>query len=218
VGQPFEFHGQKGQIIGIAKDFHYLTPKEKIKPLVMYQAGWHSMVAVRTMPHQTQKALAVAEKAWKEIIPNRAFKYAFLDETYNNLHKKEAKQLSLFTAFAGIVLLISCFGLFGLATFSAEMRTKEIGIRKVLGASVVNIAALLSKDFLVLVAISILIASPIAYFLANKWLQDFAYRISIGWGIFALAGFVALSIVLLTVSFQAIKAAVANPVKSLRTE
>jgi putative ABC transport system permease protein len=218
LGQVFEFHGKKGQIIGITKDFHYLSPKEKIKPLVMYQQSWNSTISVKTISNQTQKALVVAEKTWKEILPNRAFKYEFLDESYANLHKSEERQLTLFMVFAGIVLLISCFGLFGLATFSAEVRTKEIGIRKVLGASVANITALLSKEFLVLVAISILIASPIAYYLGHKWLQEFAYRISIGWWVFVLAGFIALLIALLTVSFQAVKAAVANPVKSLRTE
>jgi ABC-type antimicrobial peptide transport system permease subunit len=218
LGQVFEFHGRKGQIIGIVKDFHYLSPKEKIKPLVMYEQTWSSTISVKTMPNQTPKALASAEKAWKEVLPNRAFKYEFLDESYANLHKSEERQLTLFMAFASIVLLISCFGLFGLATFSAEVRTKEIGIRKVLGASVANITALLSKDFLVLVTISIFIASPIAYYLGYKWLQEFAYRIHIEWWIFVLAGVVALVIALLTVSFQAIKAAVANPVKSLRTE
>ncbi len=219
LGQTFEFHGRKGQIIGVAKDFHFRSPKEPIKPLVMFFGNnWLSTVFVKTTPNQFKNAIAATEKTWKELAPNAAFKYSFLDETYEKLHRGEQHQLQMFGIFAAIVLLISCFGLFGLATFSAEVRTKEIGIRKVLGASIVSIMNLLSKDFLKLVIISFVLASPVAWWLADKWLQDFAYRIEISWWVFVLAGLSAVSIALLTVSYQAIKAALMNPVESLKTE
>ncbi len=219
VGQQFEFNGRKGQIIGIAKDFHFRSPKEKIKPMLMFTGNnWLSSVFVKTAPNQFQKSIAIAEKTWKELVPNVAFKYEFLDESYQNLHRSEEKQLVMFNVFAGIVLLISCFGLFGLATFSAEVRIKEIGIRKVLGASVASIINLLSKDFLILVLISIVLASPIAYWAMDKWLQDFAYHVNIDWWIFALSALLITVIALLTVSYQAIRAALMNPVKSLKTE
>lgn len=219
VGQEFEFQGKKGQIIGIAKDFHFRSPKEKIKPLVMVNtSNWQGCFFVKTSPNQFKKSIAIAEKTWKELVPNEAFKYEFLDESYENLHRSEQKQLQMFNVFVGIVLLISCFGLFGLVTFSAEVRIKEIGIRKVLGGSVASIVNLLSKDFLILVLISIALASPIAYLVMNKWLQGFAYHINIDWWIFVLSGLLIILIALLTVSYQAIRAALMNPVASLKTE
>ncbi len=219
IGQYFELHGRKGQIVGIAKDFHFRSVREKITPLVMFNnKAWRSTISIKTAPNQTAKAIASAERIWREIIPEVAFKYAFIDETYEKLHRKELRQLTLFNAFAFVVLLISCFGLFGLATFAAEVRIKEIGVRKILGASVGSIVHLLSKDFLKLILIAFIVAAPIAWWATHKWLQNFAYHINIEWWIFALAGCLTLLIALLTVSFQAIKAAVANPVKSLWTE
>ena len=219
VGQRFEFHGRKGQIIGVVKDFHYRSPREKINPLVIFRNNnWQSTIYIKTAPNQFKQALATTEKLWKELIPDLAFKYDFLDDSYAKLHEKEAKQSLMFNAFTSIVLLISCFGLFGLATFSAEQRTKEIGIRKVLGASIASITVLLSSDFVKLVLISIMLASPIAYYFMNQWLEGFAYKIEIEWSVFALAGTMALLISFLTVSYQAIKAALMNPVKSLKTE
>jgi putative ABC transport system permease protein len=219
IGQYFELHGRKGQIIGVAKDFHFKTVKDKISPLVMFSnKGWRSTLSVKTQPHQTSQAIAATERIWRDLVPNQALKYAFVDETYEKLHRKELRQLELFNAFAAIVLLISCIGLFGLATFAAETRTKEIGIRKTLGASVGHIVQLLSKDFLKLVVIAFVVAAPIAWWLAHRWLENFAYHVSVEWWIFAVAGGAILLIALATVSFQAIKAALANPVKSLRTE
>ncbi|MFN3849129.1 MAG: ABC transporter permease [Spirosomataceae bacterium] len=219
VGQRFEFHGRKGQIIGVVKDFHFKSPREKITPLVIFRNNnWQSTIYIKTAPNQFRNAIATTEKLWKELIPDLAFKYSFLDDSYAKLHEKEAKQSLMFNAFTSIVLLISCFGLFGLATFSAEQRTKEIGIRKVLGASVANIASLLSQEFMKLVLVAIVLASPIAYYFMKQWLESFAYKISIEWSVFALAGVLALLIAFLTVSYQAIKAALANPVNSLKTE
>jgi len=150
--------------------------------------------------------------------PSQPFSYSFMDEDFNKLYSNEQRTAKLFISFAILAILIACLGLFGLITYAAEQRVKEIGIRKVLGASVGNISGMLSKDFLKLVLISAAIAFPVAWWAMHKWLEDFAYRVSIGWWVFAIAGVLALIIALATVSFQAIKAALANPVRSLRTE
>jgi putative ABC transport system permease protein len=219
LGQRFEINGKKGQIIGVVKDFHFKSPKEIITPLVLTTDNqWLSYIYIKTTVKNTAETLAKTQVIWNNLVKNQPFKYEFLDDNYSSLHRKEQIQLQLISTFSGIVLFIACLGLFGLATFTAEARTKEIGIRKVLGASVTQIVQLLSKDFLRLVILGIVIASPIAYWAMDKWLQDFAYRVDISWWIFALAGIVAIVIALLTVSYQSIKAALANPVKSLRTE
>jgi putative ABC transport system permease protein len=220
IGQSFEVHGIKGEIVGIVKDFHFKSLKEAITPIVLYHdsQGYMSTINVKVFPSQYQKALAFAQATWKELAPNNIMIYEFLDDTFNNLHKNESKQLKMFNAFAGIVLLISCFGLFGLATFASEVRTKEIGIRKVMGASVGSIVNLLSKDFLILVIISILVAAPIAWWAMNKWLQQFAYHINFDGSIVLLASILVVTIAFLTVSYQAVRAALLNPVKSLKVE
>ena len=146
------------------------------------------------------------------------FTYSFLDERFNETYVAEQKIGRILGIFAGLTIFVACLGLFGLATFTAEQRTKEIGVRKVLGASVGSIVALLSKDFLKLIAIAIVLAVPVAWYAMNSWLQDFAYKIDISWWMFALAGVLSVSIALLTVSFQSVKAALMNPVKSLRSE
>ncbi len=162
--------------------------------------------------------LGQMENKWKIFSTDRAFDYAFLDETFARLYEGEVRFQKLFISLVILGILIACLGLLGLATFAAQQRVKEIGIRKVLGASVTGVVALLSRDFLKLVLISFIIASPIAFFATKRWLQDFAYRVNIEWWIFPLAGLVAIVIALVTISFQAVKAAIANPVKSLRTE
>jgi putative ABC transport system permease protein len=158
------------------------------------------------------------ERLYKQVFPGNPFNYFFVDEVFNEQYKAEQQYGFIFFVASGLAILISCLGLFGLATFSVEQKTKEIGIRKVLGASVANIVTLISKDFLLLVIIAFAIATPIAWWAANKWLQDFAYRADLSWWIFGIAGVLAGLIALLTVSFQAIRAAVANPVESLRNE
>ena len=163
-------------------------------------------------------ALQSLANVWKERVPHRPFEYSFLEEEYNALYKTEQRTAQVFALFAGLAILLACLGLFALSAYTTAQRTKEIGIRKVLGASVSNIVNMLSKDFLKLVLIAAFIAFPIAWWSMNKWLQDFAYRINISWWIFFVAGLAAVLIALITVSFQAIKAAVSNPVKSLRTE
>ncbi|WP_315815856.1 ABC transporter permease [Paraflavitalea speifideaquila] len=163
-------------------------------------------------------ALAHIESTWKQFLPETPFEYTFLDDRFENLYKSEQRQGTIFTIFACIAIAIACLGLFGLSAFAITQRIKEIGIRKVIGASVSSIVTLLSKDFLKLVAIATVIAFPIAWYAMNNWLQDFAYRSNMPWWIFLAAGIIAVIIALVTISFQAIKAATANPVKSLRSE
>ena len=153
-----------------------------------------------------------------KVAPSQPFAYTFLDERFDRLYEAENRIGKIIGAFASLAIFIACIGLLGLATFTVQQRTKEIGVRKVLGANVTGIVGLLSKDFLKLVILALVIASPIAWFFMERWLQDFAYRIDIHWSVFALAGFVAVAIAFLTVSFQSVKAALANPVKSLRSE
>jgi putative ABC transport system permease protein len=220
----FEFQNKMHimNIIGVAKNYHFQSLHQEIKPMAMTASpifmSPKSYLIINVKSQDYAKLIAGFEKSWKRINPNSPFEYTFLDQDFQRNYEKEARIEQLIRYFALIGIFIACLGLFGLATFTAEQRIKEIGIRKVLGASVPNIVQLLSKDFVILVIVSILIASPIAWWVMNKWLQDFAYRINIEWWVFALAGVMSLLIALLTVSFQAVKAAVANPVKSLRTE
>lgn len=219
VGQRFTFKGRTGQIIGVVKDFRFKSLHDKTGPLVAFSdPTWFSFMMVRITPGNTSSAIEAIQKTWNKLVQGSPLEYNFLDETFNNLYKEDQRTSYLILIFAIIAVVISALGLFGLATFTAEQRTKEIGIRKVLGATIVNIATLLSKDFVKLVFIAILIAIPIALWAMNKWIENFAYRIDITWWMFALAGLLAILIALATISFQAIKAAVANPVKSLRTE
>ena len=219
IGQRFTWKGNTGQIIGIVKDFKYKSMHDKTGPLVAFQnPNWYSTFIIRIAPNTASQSINVIQNTWKKIFPGSPVEYNFLDETFNELYKDDQQTSFLILVFAIVAVAISCLGLFGLAAFTAEQRSKEIGIRKVLGASVAGITQLLTKDFLKLVIISIIIATPVAWFALNKWLQAFAYRINISWWMFALAGLSAIVIAVFTVSFQAIKAAIANPVKSLRTE
>lgn len=219
VGQRFSYGDEKGQIIGVAKDFHFKSPKEAITPLFFYRENtFMNTFSIKASKENIKGALATTEKIWNANLPNLPFKYSFLDDTYAKMHESEGKQLQLFYTFGLIVLLISCIGLFGLATFAAQVRIKEIGIRKVLGASVSEIINLLSVDFIKLILIAILIASPIAWWAMTQWLQNFAYHININWWVFAIAGLAVCLIALLTVGYQAIRASLMNPVKTLRSE
>jgi ABC-type antimicrobial peptide transport system permease subunit len=218
VGQEIGFHSWKGTIIGVVKDFNFKSLKEKISPLLFFSRWKGNILYVRTSANRAQQAIAAAERQYKKYAGDIPFSYNFLDKSFEAQYKTDQRAGTLFNVFAGIAIFISCLGLFGLATYTAQVKTKEIGIRKVLGASVAGIVKLLSKDFLRLVIIAIVIATPVAWWSMNKWLQGFAYRTDISWWIFILAGSIAACIALLTISFQAIKAALANPVKSLRTE
>jgi len=209
------------EIAGVMKDFNYSSLHDEVKPFMLVYDANQAFMSNLTVAGSTKNyklLLSEIEKIWHKDISNAPFEYAFLDEEVQKQYEAEITLANIINAFTLIAILISCLGLFGLAAFSAEQRNKEIGIRKVLGASVSGIVQLLSKDFLKLVTVSIVIATPIAWWAMNKWLQAFAYRINISWWMFVVAGLLAIFIALLTVSFQAIKAAISNPVKSLRTE
>ncbi len=218
----FEPDGEQVQftIIGVVKNFHFKDLHEVIQPIAfrMYNAANFNYLIAHTDGGDAQNALSSLESTWKKVNPNEPFDYSFLDQDFQKNYEAETRQASLINSFTIIAIIISCLGLFGLAAFSAEQRTKEIGIRKVLGASVGSVVALLSKDFLKLVLVAVVIASPLAWYGMNKWLQNFSYRVDISWHVFVLTAAIALLIAFVTISFQAVKSAIANPVKNLRTE
>jgi ABC-type antimicrobial peptide transport system permease subunit len=219
VGTKVKLWGEEKTILGVMKDFHTASVHQPISPLVFRCVPDDvSMAMVRIQAGSEKKVIDNLTAFYTKANPGYSLNLQFLDETFRAQYLTEERTLTLAKYFAWLTILISCLGLFGLAAFDTERRTKEIGIRKVLGANTKSLIALLSKDFLKLVVIAIILASPVAYYLMNKWLQDFAYKVNISWWIFIVAGALALLIALLTVSFQAIKAAIANPVKSLRTE
>jgi putative ABC transport system permease protein len=205
-------------ILGVVKNFHFESLKQTIGPLIFKLGRQNAIASFKVNTANIKDLVSQVEKKWNAMAPGRPFRYRFMDESFNNMYRGEQRVGRIAFTFAILAILIACLGLFGLATYMAEQRTKEIGIRKVLGASVQGLISLLSVDFLKLVLISFVFAAPAAWFFMNRWLQDFAYRINIAWWIFVVAGTLALIIALLTVSFQAVKAALANPVKSLRTE
>ncbi|SDF35591.1 putative ABC transport system permease protein [Dyadobacter soli] len=205
-------------VIGIVKDFHFQSMREQIGPLVMtLNNGWGWML-IKTRSAEVSGLLASMKKNWDGFHSDMPFSYSFLDERFNETYKAEQKTGQILGTFAGLTIFVACLGLFGLATFTAEQRTKEIGVRKVLGASVAGIIALLSKDFLKLVIVALLIATPAAWWLMDRWLQEFAYKIDVTWWMFALAGALSVLVALCTISFQSVKAALMNPVESLRSE
>lgn len=206
------------EVIGVVKDYNHQSLQKAVAPIIFYPQNNSAYFSVRLMGDKMQEKVASLEKLYKTYFSGNPFEYFFADDNYNKQYISEQQYASLFTTASIWAIFIACLGLFGLATFTVESRTKEIGIRKVLGASVGSITALLSKDFLKLVLISVVIASPIAGYFMNIWLQDFAYRVDISWWIFAVAGILSIVTALLTVGYQSIKAALANPVKSLRTE
>ena len=212
--------GQKRtyRVVGVVKDFHFKSLHQKIAPLVMVMGDNSGTIIVKIKTTDIAGLLAGIKSQWNKYTIQEPFSFSFLDERFNATYESEQKTGKLLGIFAGLTILVACLGLFGLATFTAEQRTKEIGIRKVLGASVSGVVALLSKDFLKLVLLAFIIASPIAWYAMDKWLQDFAYRINISVWVFIVTALIAVVITIITVSFQAIKAAMVNPVKSLRME
>jgi len=218
IGKSFTLWGTKGIITGVVQDFNYASLKQSIEPAVFLYRPSYWRIYVKTTGKDAARAITGVQKVWKSYNPDFPFEYSFLDDDFNRIYSDDQRTGTLFSVFAAIAILISCLGLFGLATFTAQVKIKEIGIRKVLGASITSITNLLAKDFIVLVLTAFIIASPLAWIAMNKWLQNYAYRINISWWIFFVTGLIAIAVTLLTVSFQAIKAAIANPVKSLRTE
>lgn len=218
IGKTIEGN-RTGTVRAVIKDFHFQSLHQPIGPLMTFlDTGFVRNMLIKISGDNMQGTIAQVDKIWKGLVPDRPFEYKFLDDEYNSMYNTEQHTAQLFSVFSGLAILLACLGLFGLAAFTTVQRTKEIGIRKVLGASVTGIIGLLSKDFLKLVTIAIFIASPISWWAMNKWLEDFAYRVSISWWIFGIAAILALLIAWATTSFHAIKAAMANPVKSLRTE
>ncbi|WP_373511600.1 ABC transporter permease [Persicitalea sp.] len=223
VGQKLN-HGSDGtqslEIVGVVQDFHFADLHQVIEPYAFFlnpEDSYNYLIAhVNTA--ETSKVLPFIESKWKTLVPDEPFTYSFLKEDFQKNYDADARTARIVNVFTIISILISCMGLFGLTAFEAQQRVKEIGVRKVLGASVASIVALLSKDFVKLILAAIVIASPLTWYLMNEWLQDFAYKIDIEWWVFALAGGLAVGIALLTVSFQSVKAALMNPVKSLRSE
>lgn len=219
VGQLLSLWGKKGRVIGVMKNFHLQSLHRTIEPLLVYFDPQHrGNLVARIQAGQTPQALSILQKVYKDVNTNYAFTYEFADDTYQRQYKSETVIQTLATYLAGLALIISCLGLFGLSTFTIEQPTKEIGVRKVLGASVDHILGLLSKDFLKLVFIALLMAYPLAWYGMNQWLERFAYRIAIQWWIFALAGLLGVIITLLIVSYQSVKAALMNAVDSLRSD
>jgi putative ABC transport system permease protein len=218
LGKRMKF-GPEGQVIGVVKDFNYASLRERIRPMaILIRPGWFSYVAVRLAPGDFQSTLRRLETVWQQFEPQRPFEPFFLDDNLNQLYKKEERLSLILSSFSMLAIVIACLGLFGLAAFATEQRTKEIGIRKVLGASVTNLVTLLSKDFAKLVLIANVIAWPVAWFAMSKWLEDFPYRIAMGPKFLIFASLAALAVAILTVSYQALRAALANPVDSLRYE
>jgi putative ABC transport system permease protein len=208
------------EVVGVVKDFHFKDLHEKIQPygFLLSTGTSFNYIIAHANGGNIAPTLANIGKAWKALNPNEPFEYSFLDQDFQKNYESETRQASLINSFTLIAIIISCLGLFGLATFSAEQRTKEIGVRKVLGASVASVVSLLSIDFLKLVLLAVCIASPLAWYGMNQWLQGFSYRIDMSWQVFILTAVIALLIAFVTISFQAIKSALANPVKNLRTE
>ncbi|MFK7774142.1 MAG: ABC transporter permease [Saprospiraceae bacterium] len=219
VGKWVDMWGARGTIVGLVKDFHFQSFHSEIKPLIFRQTSdWFPTMYVKTQGEDASLAIAAVEKIFKQHSPNEVFKYEFLDETFNKLYQTETKTGSMFFLFSLIAIIISCLGVFGLATYTAEKRFKEIGIRKVLGASALSIINLLSKDFLKLVFVALIIAIPLAWYFMKNWLNNFAFHVDLDWWVFAMAGLIAIGIALATVVFQSARAAMSDPVESIRSE
>lgn len=205
-------------IIGVVKNFNFESLKQSISPLAFFLGRSTGLASFKINTDNIPALIKGVENHWKTLATGLPFSYRFLDESFNEMYRSEQRAGKIALTFSVLAVLIACLGLFGLAAYIAEQRTKEIGIRKVLGASVGGLVGLLSKDFVKLVLIAFVIAAPVAWYFMNVWLQDFEYRITISWTVFLTAGIIALLIAVLTISLQAIKAALANPVKNLRTE
>lgn len=218
IGRRTKVSGRVGRIVGVVKDFHFAPLNKKIRPLVMFPSRGFNKLLVRLNTSDTQGALQDTRKAWQKLFPNYPFEYQFLNQEYDALYKQETRAGQMFSRFAFLAILVACLGLLGLSAYTVEQRTKEIGIRKVLGASSPQLVVLLSKDFTKLVLVSIAIAIPLGWWMMSNWLQDFAYRIDIKAWQFAIAGGASLIVAWLTVGWVSIRAALKNPVKSLRSE
>ncbi|WP_257666745.1 ABC transporter permease [Parapedobacter tibetensis] len=220
VGKPITFRDQPRTVVGVVKDFHFNNLKIAIGPCVLFSDSGMPLggMYVKTTGNEASQAIAAVNKQWQQYNSEFEFEYQFMDESFDKLYKSDIQAGKLFNVFAGIAILISCLGLFGLVTFTAETKVKEIGIRKTLGASVANIIVLISKDFLKLVGISFVVAFPLAWWMMSRWLENYVYRTAIEWWVFAIAGLAAFAIAAITVCGKSLKAAQENPIKAIRTE
>lgn len=221
VNERILYDNREGRIVGVVKDFNFESLHQGIQPMIFkipFDSSHYNSVSIKVDGENMTAAISEVEKMWKEYLPQFPFDYQFVDDRFGRLYENEQRQSKVFIGFALLAILVACLGLFGLTAFVARQRVKEIGIRKVLGATTGSIATMLSKDFLKPVLISLFIAAPLAYYFMDKWLQDFAYRVEINWWVFVLAGLVAVIVAFTTVSFQSVRAALANPVDSLRGE
>jgi putative ABC transport system permease protein len=221
----FPYGGPNGpdtikQVVGVVKDYHQNSLYDVIEPLMIYLSRNNNHMFVRTVQGDVKKSVASIEHNWKEVFPNTTFEYTFLDQDFNSQYKADEKRSQIFTAFSGLTVFIACLGLLGLSAFTTEQRTKEIGVRKVIGASVKSLVVLVSKEFFLLIGIGTLLAFPAAWFFTENWLENFAYKIDLQneWPTFLLSAFLAFLITLLTVGYHVLRAASANPVKALRDE
>ena len=219
IGKHIDMNGRAGTIKAVAKDFNFVNLHEAIGPIAIFtEYNWFGKLIIKASGRDMNNTIANIKTAWKSFYPNTPFEYHFLDQEYEAMYRAEQRTSNILNVFTGVTIFISCLGLFGLAVFTTKQRFKEVSIRKVMGASVANIVGLISSDFMKLVFVAVIIASPLAWYAMDKWLQDFAYRIHIQWWVFVLAGGLSIFIAFLTVSFQSVKAALLNPVKSLRSE
>lgn len=218
INRVVQFNGFPANIKGVVRDFHFASFHEAIGNLVIFPDNWGNTILVKLQGQQIPTTLQFLEQKWHTLAPHRPFRYKFLDEMFDKMYAAEIRTARLVTTFSTLAIFLACMGLFGLASYSIAQRTKEIGIRKVLGAGVGALTSLLARDFMKLVLVSLVVAAPIAYYLMDKWLQDFVYRIELQWWMFALAGVAAIAVAFLTLSFQTVRAALANPVKALRSE
>jgi hypothetical protein len=218
VGTRIKIWGTERMIVGVVKDFNFKPVQEAIGPMFLPNNDFGGYGMIRTQPGETENTIEALEKIWREVYPDHPFEYHFLDETIDNMYKSEQRLGNLFNVFAVLAIVISCLGLYGLSAYLAERRTRELGIRKVLGASGFQLVYLLSATFTRPVLIATALAVPIAWYGMSQWLSGFVYHVSIGWMVFVIAFLAALIIAWLTVSFESIKAATTNPVTSLRSE
>ncbi|MBC9794750.1 ABC transporter permease [Sinomicrobium weinanense] len=218
IGKKVNFNYRNGEVKGVIKDFHFASMHTSIKPLVLFPDTWGSNLIVKTSGHDLSGTISFLKDSWGKIITHRPFDYRFMDEAFDNLYASEMRMGKILGIFSTITILLACLGLFGLSAYTIKQRTREIGIRKVLGAPVTGIVRLLSVRFIKLVLLAFLIASPLAWWAMNSWLHDFVYRIDIQWWMFAITALAAVVIALVTVSFQSVRAAMLNPVKTLKTE
>ena len=220
IGKWISAWQKRGHIIAVLKDYHTQSLHEPIKPVVIdvKEGEYFGVILIRSDPGKTRQALTSLARVYKNLNPNYPFAYQFVDQEYKKLYSSELIITQLSIVFAVVAIIVSCLGLLGLVMFSAEQRVKEFGVRKVLGASLPQLTTLFASDFLMLIGIAFLIAAPLGWYAMVKWLQGFAYRIELSWWIFALAGIISALIAIATLSYEAVKTAMANPVKSLRAE